>query len=85
MKTALLDSNFLINNGGNVLHLTQWLSQNVSLVGAASDEEKNLLVRLIASNLPRPVPNTDRTAIGNALRSLPIFKKVSWNGEGGNM
>lgn len=76
------DPKLLIKDGSNVVHLAQWLFRVRAVLASALDEEKDLVVRFIALNLPNKLSTAERRTCTNALSSLEIFKKVSWKVDG---
>ncbi|KFY88994.1 hypothetical protein V498_06566 [Pseudogymnoascus sp. VKM F-4517 (FW-2822)] len=85
IKAAGLDSHLFIKDSRNMVHLTRWLNQNADIVNVASNEEKNFLMKHIESALLQPLPYLECKAIGDSLRPLEIFKKLSWKAEGDKM
>lgn len=85
IKVAGLNSRLLIKDSRNMVHLARWLNQNADIVNAASDEEKDFVVKHIESALLQSLPLLDRKAIGDSLRPLKVFRKLSWKAEGDKM
>lgn len=85
IKAAGLDPHLCIKDSRNMVHLTRWLNQNADIVNAASDEEKNFVMKHIGSALLQPLPCLDCKDIGDSLRPLEIFRKLSWKAEGDKM
>ncbi|OBT62242.1 hypothetical protein VE03_08031 [Pseudogymnoascus sp. 23342-1-I1] len=85
VKAAGLDSHLFMKDSRNVAHLTRWLNQNADIVNASSDEEKGLVVKHIASTLPKMLSFLDSNAIADSLRPLEVFRKLSWKAVGDKM
>jgi sacsin len=85
IEASRRNPDMLIKDGGNMVHLASWLSQISAVVESGSDEEKEVVLKVIASNLPLLLPRLNREAIANSLSSLGIFRRVYWKVEGANM
>ncbi|PVH73775.1 hypothetical protein DL98DRAFT_468851 [Cadophora sp. DSE1049] len=69
---------FVVEDGGSLLVLLQWLCQTVSGVGKLNDEERNRIAQAIA-NKPSDLLAPEELVIAKPLiTSLEIFQKLTW-------
>ncbi|KAH8819238.1 hypothetical protein F5884DRAFT_717530 [Xylogone sp. PMI_703] len=73
--TAKHHPDLCIMDVANQCHLAEWLNQNADTVAVASDEEKELIVKLFSMDAQSSM---DWEIIGNLLRPLKIFRRISY-------
>ncbi|RFU27756.1 hypothetical protein B7463_g8577, partial [Scytalidium lignicola] len=79
-KSAGCHPELRIIDAANTVDFAKWLNRNAAIVALASEEERTLVVKLLAKNLSTFHP--DRDAIGGFIRPLKVFRKICWITEG---
>lgn len=74
-----------ITDASSAASFLQWLHQTLPLVSDVADEEKSMIVTVVASRLPEVQTPSEREVAIQALRSLQIFQKITWKADGDKM
>jgi sacsin len=82
MEVSRREPKYFIKDGGNISHFIQWLSQISEDINVASSDEKDQIVKLVASKLPLQLDRSSSEMIRHSISSLDIFQKVSWKVNG---
>lgn len=85
LKRLDIKSNLFISDASSIVLFLRWLHRTSPLVDDGADEDKLLIARLVASRLPQPLTSSERETVDQALRSLQIFQKISWQAKGDGM
>jgi sacsin len=62
----------------SMVYFLEWFHHTSPLLDDASDDERLLIARLVASHLPQELTSSKRSVVVRALSRLKIFQKVSW-------
>jgi sacsin len=71
-------SKLFLKDARNMVYFLEWFHQTSPLVDDASDEERLIIARLVASHLPQQLTSSEHSVVVRALSHLKIFQKVSW-------
>ncbi|KAE9364465.1 hypothetical protein N431DRAFT_474055 [Stipitochalara longipes BDJ] len=78
-------STLLVKDARRMVFLLRWIQLTWDLVDNITDEERLLIVKLVALHSHHELPEVDRRASVKSLSHLPIFRRVSWNAVGDKM
>jgi sacsin len=71
-------SKMFLKDAISMVCFLEWFHHTSPLVDNASDEERLLIARLVASHLPQQLTSSESSVVVQALNHLKIFQKVSW-------
>jgi sacsin len=71
-------SKMFLKDAISMVYFLEWFHHTSPLVDNASDEERLLISRLVASHLPQQLTSSESSVVVQALNHLKIFRKVSW-------
>jgi sacsin len=85
MQSLHAKSTVFIEDGSSIISFLQWLHRTSPILDGVADKERQLIAKLVVSDLSKPLISTERETIFEVLRNLKIFQKVSWIAEKGRM